>query len=144
GVADAGGLLRGGVIAAKSITPIVQQDNGRFQTRLAGAVRDDLSEAELPPIEKAIADSGPYPVRMTEDDYARYRANPDKIETLFTDMMIDQIRRWTEMAERHLARINIPLYWIGGNDDKSEALLHVQRSEEHTSELQSRVDLVCR
>jgi Icc-related predicted phosphoesterase len=65
---------------------------------------------------------------MSEDDYARYRANPDKIETLFTDMMIDQIRRWTEMAERHLARINIPLYWIGGNDDKSEALLHVQET----------------
>jgi len=125
---EADALLIGGDITAKSITPIVQQDNGRFQTRLAGAVRGDLSEAELPPIEKAIADSGPYPVRMTEDDYARYRANPDKIETLFTDMMIDQIRRWTEMAERHLARINIPLYWIGGNDDKSEALLHVQET----------------
>ena len=125
---EADALLIGGDITAKSITPIVQQDNGRFQTRLAGAVRNDLSEAELPPIEKAIADSGPYPVRMTEDDYARYRANPDKIETLFTDMMIDQVRRWTEMAERHLARINIPLYWIGGNDDKSEALLHVQET----------------
>lgn len=61
---EADALLIGGDITAKSITPIVQQNNGRFQTRLAGAVRDDLSEAELAPIEKAIADSGPYPVRM--------------------------------------------------------------------------------
>src|SRR5437867_2165814 len=58
---EADALLIGGDITAKSITPIVQQDNGRFQTRLAGAVRNDLSEAELPPIEKAIADCGPYP-----------------------------------------------------------------------------------
>src|SRR2546427_2269548 len=120
---EADALLIGGDITAKSITPIVQKESGRFQTRLAGAVRDELSEAELAPIEKAIADSGPYPVRMTEDEYARFRARPDKVETLFTDLMIDQIRRWTEMAERHLARINIPLYWIGGGAEQYEGLV---------------------
>ena len=119
-------LLIGGDLTAKSITPIVQQPDGRYSTRLAGASRENLTEAELAPIEKGIADSGPYPVRMTEDDYARYRGNPDKIESLFTDRMIDQIRRWTAMAEKHLAPLNIPLYWIGGNDDKSEALIHAE------------------
>src|SRR5437879_1121632 len=123
---EADALLIGGDVPAKSITPIVQQDNGRFQTRLAGAVRDNLSEAELAPIEKAIADSGPYPVRMTEDDYARFRANPDKVESLFTDRMIDQIRRCTAIAERPLATLDMPLYWIGGNDDKVEALLQAE------------------
>jgi Icc-related predicted phosphoesterase len=123
---DADALLIGGDITAKTITPIVQQRDGRFSTRLAGASREDLSEVELVPIEKAIADSGPYPVRMTEDDYARFRANPDKVESLFTDRMIDQIRRWTQMAERHLAPLGIPLYWIGGNDDKPEALMRVE------------------
>src|SRR5256884_5644651 len=38
--------------------------------------------------------------------------------------MIDQISRWTDMAEKHLAPLDIPLYWIGGNDDKPEALIH--------------------
>src|SRR2546426_8793908 len=128
---EADSLLIGGDITAKSITPIVQKESGRFQTRLAGAVRDELSEAELAPIEKAIADSGPYPVRMTEDEYAPFRARPDKVETLFTDLMIDQIRPWTEMAQRHLARINIPLYWIGGNEDKAEAPLRVPETPHH-------------
>src|SRR5947209_236923 len=63
---------------------------------------------------------------MTEDDYARFRANPDKVESLFTDRMIDQIRRWTEMAEKHLATLDMPLYWIGANDDKVEALLQAE------------------
>src|SRR5206468_12032802 len=63
---DADALLIGGDLTAKSITPIVQQRDGRYQTRLAGGARDNLTEAELAPIEKAIADSGPYPVRMTE------------------------------------------------------------------------------
>ena len=120
---DADALFIGGDLTAKSITPIVEQRDGRYQTRLAGGARDNLTEAELAPIEKAIADSGPYPVRMTEDEYARFRASPDKVESLFTDRMIDQIRRWTEIAEKHLAPLGIPLYWIGGNDDKSEALL---------------------
>src|SRR2546430_16951579 len=120
---DADALFIGGDLTAKASTPIVEQRDGRYQTRLAGGARDNLTEAELAPIEKAIADSGPYPVRMTEDEYARFRASPDKVESLFTDRMIDQIRRWTEMAEKHLAPLDIPLYWIGGKDDKSQALV---------------------
>jgi len=122
---DADALLIGGDLTAKSITPIVQQKDGRYQTRLAGAARDNLSEAELAPIEKAIADSGPYPVRLSEERYAALRADPDKVEALFTDRMIDQIQRWTKMAEKHLAPLDIPLYWIGGNDDKPEALARI-------------------
>jgi uncharacterized protein len=122
---DADALLIGGDVTAKTITPIVQQRNGRFQTRLAGASRDDLSEAELAPIEKAIADSGVYPVRLSEERYAALRADPEKVDTLFTDRMIDQIGRWTQMAEEHLAPLGIPLFWIGGNDDKTEALARV-------------------
>ena len=100
---DADALLIGGDLTAKTITPIVQQRDGRYQTRLAGAAHDNLTEAEVAPIEKAIADSGPYPVRLSEDEYARLRANPDKVEALFTDRMIDQIRRWTEMARDRFA-----------------------------------------
>jgi Icc-related predicted phosphoesterase len=123
---EADALLIGGDLTAKTITPIVQQRDGTYQTRHAGAAHDRLTEAEVAPIEKAIADSGPYPVRLSEDEYARLRANPDKVEAMFTDRMIDQIRRWTELAERHLAPLGIPLYWIGGNDDKPEALLHAE------------------
>jgi len=121
---DADVLLIGGDLTAKSITPIVRQKDGRYQTRLAGGTRDNLTEAELGPIEKAVADSGPYPVRLSEDEYARLRADPEKVDALFVDRMIDQIRRWTDMAEKHLAPLDIPLYWIGGNDDKPEALIH--------------------
>src|SRR3989442_11311302 len=65
---DADALLIGGDLTAKPITPIVQQRAGRYQTRPPRACRDNLAQADLAPIEKAIADSGPYPVRMTEDD----------------------------------------------------------------------------
>jgi len=40
---DADALLIGGDLTAKSITPIVQQRDGRYQTRLAGGARADMS-----------------------------------------------------------------------------------------------------
>src|SRR5437867_13012495 len=93
---DADALLIGGDLTAKSITATVEQRGGRYQTRLAGGARDNLTEAELAPIEEAIADSGPYPVRMTEDEYSRFRPSPDYAEALFSRQLIDQTRRCTE------------------------------------------------
>ncbi len=115
-------LMMGGDLTAKTITPIVKQKDGTYSTRLSGQVRDHLTEKELGPIEQDIANSGPYPLRLTQEEYDAYRASPKKIEELFTELMIDEIQRWTDMAEKHLAPLNIPMYWIGGNDDKAEAL----------------------
>src|SRR5205809_6429469 len=67
---DADVLLIGGDLTAKSITPIVRQKAGRYQTRLAGGTRDNLTEAELGPIEKAGANSGPYPAGLSEHQNA--------------------------------------------------------------------------
>jgi uncharacterized protein len=119
---EADALLIGGDVTAKTIAPIVREEDGRFKTRLAGQIREDLSADELAPIEKAIADSGQYAVRLSEEEYAGFRADPSKVEALFTDQMVEQIRRWMGMAEKHLAPLDVPLYWIGGNDDKPEAL----------------------
>jgi Icc-related predicted phosphoesterase len=123
---QADALLIGGDVTAKTISPIVEQRDGRFSTRLAGLSREDISAAEIGGIEKSIADSGQYPVRLSEEKYSALRADPDKVDRLFIDCMIEQIGRWTEMAEKHLAPLGIPLYWIGGNDDKPEALATVK------------------
>src|SRR5947199_9642896 len=71
---DADVLLIGGDLTANSITPIVRQKDGRYQPRLAGGTRDNLTEAELGPIEQAVPDSGPYPVGLAEVEYVRLRA----------------------------------------------------------------------
>lgn len=125
---DVDALMMGGDLTAKTITPIVKQRDGTYSTRLSGQLRENLTEAQLGPIERDIANSGPYPVRLTQEEYDAYRASPKKIEDLFTQLMIDEIHRWTEMAEKHLAPLDIPLYWIGGNDDKAEALAQARSS----------------
>ena len=119
---EADAILIAGDMTAKTIAPIVEQRDGRFSTRLAGQSRENLSTAEIQPIEKAIADSGQYPVRLSEEEYNALRADPGRVDKLFIDCMIEQLQRWTEMAEKHLAPLDIPMYWIGGNDDKPEAL----------------------
>ncbi len=123
---EADALLIGGDLTAKTIAPIIRQPDGRYRTRLAGNVYENLAESELPPLEATIANSGQYPYRVSEDEYEGLKADPKRIDGLFTQLMISQIHRWTDMAERHLAPRNVPLYWIGGNDDKPEALAEAQ------------------
>src|SRR2546429_9212307 len=62
---DADVLLIGGDLTAKSITPIVRQKDGRYQTPLAGGTRENPTEAEMGPIGKTVGDSGPYPGPMS-------------------------------------------------------------------------------
>src|SRR6195256_3909974 len=66
---EADALLIAGDMTAKTIVPVVQGRDGRFSTRLAGLSRENLSEVEIKPIEKAIEDSGQYPVRLSEEEY---------------------------------------------------------------------------
>lgn len=123
---EADALLIAGDITAKTISPIIQGRDGKFRAKFAGTVQDALSEAELRPIEQKIADSGQYPARLTEDEYEAIRTEPGRIDALFTELMAQQIGRWTQMAEDHLAPRGVPLLWIGGNDDKPDALMHVR------------------
>lgn len=123
-------LLIAGDVTAKTIAPIIQGRDGRFRTKFSAKTYEGLTEAELRPIEQSIADSGQYAARLTEDEYQAVRTEPKRIDALFTKLMIDQIQRWTEMAENHLRPLGIPCFWIGGNDDKPEALSQV-RSTSH-------------
>ena len=123
---EADALLIGGDLTAKTIAPIVRQRDGRFSTRIAGQARENLTAAETEPIEKAIADSGSYPVRLDQEEYDALRADPEKVDRLFIDRMVEQLQRWIRMAEDHLAPLDIPMYWIAGNDDKPEALARVE------------------
>jgi len=127
---EADALLIAGDITAKTIAPIIQDRAGKYRTKFSGKIWDGLSETELKPIEQAIADSGQYPARLSEDEYDAIRTEPGRIDALFTQMMISQMQRWVDMAEKHLAPRGIPMFWIGGNDDKPEALAQI-RSTSH-------------
>jgi uncharacterized protein len=119
---DADVLLIGGDLTAKTISPLVRLRNGRFRARLSGKNYDDLTLEEVQPIETALANSGQYPARLSEEEYERLRAEPSEVESLFTRLMVEQLGRWVNLAERHLAPLGKHCYWIGGNDDKPEAL----------------------
>lgn len=127
---EADALLIAGDVTAKTISPIIQGRDGLWRAKFSGTVSEGLTEEQLRPIEQKIVDSGQYAARLSEDQYDAIRSEPGKIDALFTQLMIAQIQRWSDMAEKHLAPRNVPLFWIGGNDDKSEALATV-RSTSH-------------
>src|SRR5207247_4512099 len=57
---------------------------------------------------------------------------------------VDAARAFRALPEQHLHFLQLPAIQLCARELGSDAALSAGRSEEHTSELQSRVDLVCR
>src|SRR5690349_24137093 len=79
----------------------------------------------------------PYTTLFRSPEIAALAKNFVAVE-LYTDGTDEASRANQEMEEKRFQTVAIPCYVIVDPDDK------VLRSEEHTSELQSRRDIVCR
>ncbi len=54
------------------------------------------------------------------DEMTQMRNDPTKVDTVFTEVMIDTLRRWMSLAEERLKGKGIRVYMTGGNDDRPE------------------------
>jgi uncharacterized protein len=112
-------LIMGGDITGKVMVPVVETGDGRHQARVLG--RDEVVGAdELDELEKRIRFNGFYPYRCDRDEYARLAEDPEHRERVFTQLMVDEVRRWVELAEERLGDTGIRCYVMPGNDDELE------------------------
>ncbi len=114
---EADTLIMGGDITGKVMVPVVTTADGRYEARVLGRPETVAADG-LEELEKRIRFNGFYPYRCDRPEYERLSADPAHREAVFTRLMVDEVRRWIELAEERLAGTGIRCYVMPGNDDE--------------------------
>jgi len=110
-------VIVGGDITGKMIIPIVKQMDGSFTAELFGVKRTAKQGKELLALEDDIRNSGFYPYR-TDPEEMKLLVDETKIDELFTRLMVETVRGWIQLAEKHLKNTGIKCFIMPGNDDR--------------------------
>src|SRR5581483_3776352 len=106
-------LIMGGDLTGKAVVPIAHHDDGTWRTYFLGEDQTVASEDELRNLEEAIRFNGMYPWISTPEDVERHRNDPQLRSELFDRVMLDELRRWIELADERMAQYGIDVFVMG-------------------------------
>ena len=122
-------LVMGGDVMGKLAIPIIREAGGSYRATIHGRVERVTSEAEVAALRSLIGDLGFYDVVMDEDEYTATQADPEAVERLFVRLATERVARWIDLAESRLAGTGIKVYATGGNDDLTEVMATMDRTD---------------
>ena len=113
-------LILGGDVTGKMIVPVIQAGDGTYTSEFLSTKYNMKSEKEVEELERRIRFTGYYPYRTNAAEVAQLRADPAKLDAVFTNVMTDTLRRWVGLAKERLKDKGVKVYMTGGNDDRPE------------------------
>jgi Icc-related predicted phosphoesterase len=122
-------LIMGGDVMGKLAIPIIRDAGGSFRATIHGRQERVGSEAEVGGLRQRIGDLGFYDVVMDEAEYQAVQADPDAVERLFVRLATERLARWIDLAEARLAGTGVKVYATGGNDDLTEVMATMDRTD---------------
>jgi Icc-related predicted phosphoesterase len=122
-------LVCGGDVVGKSLYPIADHGDGRYVCTVHG--REEWFEGEegLARAKRLVEEAGAYHVTLSPDEVALYKADSERLNTLFLERVKDRLREWVTLADERLAQTGAMLYVTGGNDDSDEMLAALHEVE---------------
>jgi Icc-related predicted phosphoesterase len=108
-------LILGGDITGKVLIPIVRTPRG-WSAHYADHEYIDISDLERTELETRIRDNGQYPITGERDELEALEDEAHR-ETVFTQVVVESITRWVDIAEERLRGTGIRCYITPGNDD---------------------------
>jgi Icc-related predicted phosphoesterase len=109
-------LIMGGDLMGKAVVPIVRT-NGSYTAWVIGEERHATTPEEVDELERAIRLNGFYPVHATPEEHRAMRDEASVREQMFAKAMIDDLKRWVDLAEERLDSTGVHLFVMPGNDD---------------------------
>ncbi|MFL5691724.1 MAG: metallophosphoesterase [Ktedonobacteraceae bacterium] len=106
-----------GDLTGKAIVPIIAQGSGRYYATFLDQEYHIETEAERQKVEQSISDIGYYPHVATQEEVDVLRADPEKMNALFRQHMLQRVGEWVELAEERIGKSGIQFYMMPGNDD---------------------------
>jgi len=111
-------LILGGDITGKMIIPILQQKTGAYTADFSSRTWIIRNNEELENFMKMVRNSGYYPYLTNEPELTELSADGNKVNKLFSELMLETVRRWVKIAEERLRGTGISCYVTPGNDDR--------------------------
>lgn len=121
-------LIYGGDLMGKVLQPVFRTGPGRFRWFPTPERPADLPEAELPAVERKIADQGRYVLVTTADEWEALRRTPERLEARCRELGLERVRAWLGLVRERLTPSKLPVVMNVGNDDV-DGVLDVLRHE---------------
>ncbi len=122
-------LIMGGDIMGKLAIPIIREAGRTYRATIHGRVERVTTDTEVSVVRALIGDLGFYDVVMDEDEYRATQADPAAVERLFVGLATERVARWIDLAETRLAGTGVKVYATGGNDDLTEVVATMDRTD---------------
>jgi Icc-related predicted phosphoesterase len=113
-------IMLGGDITGKVLVPIVEQENGQYNTEYMGIVTELKSKDELEKVIKHVSDAGGYPYLCTKNEFDKLKTDKAYLDTVFKKLIIQRVETWIRIAEEKLKDSGVEVYIMPGNDDYLE------------------------
>jgi len=111
-------LILGGDITGKMIIPILQKKPGTHTADFSSRTWTIRNNEELESFMKMVRNSGYYPYLTSDIELTELSADGNKVNRLFSELMLETVRRWVGIAEERLRGTGISCYVTPGNDDR--------------------------
>jgi Icc-related predicted phosphoesterase len=108
-------LILGGDLAGKAFVPIVDEGAGRWSATFLGE-EQQLDEEGVTQLERQIRFNGLYPYRSTPDEVQRLSEDAAYVDEVFAGLLVDELRRWCDLADERLGD-DVTALVMCGNDD---------------------------
>jgi len=116
---DVGILL--GDLTGKMLIPLIDKvGGGGWETTLMGHYTEANTQEELDKLKKTIEMMGYYWAHLTHDEFQAYKADAQKLDELFKQLMLKRLKEWIELADERLVGTPYKVYMAAGNDDHLE------------------------
>ena len=115
---EANVLVLGGDVTGKMMVPIVEQPDGTAVAEFLGTRQVMKTRDDRVLLERRIRNLGHYPYSTTQSEVERLQTDKELVESLFTRVMIEGVKRWDAMAENRLKGSDVKCYISPGNDDR--------------------------
>jgi len=112
-------IICGGDITGKMLIPLIATQDSGYEAEFLGRTQKVRND-EVSQLEKSIAQAGYYPFKTTKEELSHLNIDRDKVENLFSELMIQRLKKWIEIAEQRLRNTGIKCIINAGNDDRIE------------------------
>ena len=110
-------LMLCGDLTGKMLVPLIQQPDGSYVLRFWKRKFVLRTEDEIREMEERLKNSGVYPFRATPEEIEELKANPDKVNQMMTEAIVNRMREWLDMILEHVDLNKVEVYVMPGNDD---------------------------